>query len=647
MVMEIASVELHNVVSHIAKQLQGYYVNNVYAVSTESILIKLHHPTLAGKQLIISPNRGIWITKYEFESKPAESFVKAMRNNLERARFLNAVQPAGERIAILEFDDPAGIVKVIGEFFGGGNMIIVDKSDKIVACQKTIKVRHRRIVPGENYALPPSRGIDFFKVSLEDLSKAKESNLAIAKWLGREISLSRKYVEEVLARADVDKEAKSSTITDTDIAKIFSACKQLASSLSNVESKGMVILDNDIPVDFALPDFISAGMTFTVKESFVEALDEALSYDLKQELELSAKKKYLGKIQELDKSLQEQAKTRQETLLMASKMREAAGIVIQRWAGKPANIAELQSMFSIGPVKVVQSMGKLLLRFGDDSIELQESIAGMKISSKLFDEAKRLEAKAKLIEQAEAKLTAQKEEIMQQIQKEEKEFEVRKEPLWFERYRWLKTSEDLLAIGGRDAHSNTAIIRKHLSKNDIVLHAKIVGSPFFVIKDAKESNVKSIEEAARAVVAFSRAWREGIKVADAYWVKPEQVKLQAPTGMFLPKGSFLIEGKKNFIKSIKLEIAVGACNVVDRDTLMAGPVSAIEKHCSAYVILTPENFKATDTAKKVKAELISLLDEEKAQIYKRIPLDDFVRVLPSGGGRITGKGRAKELRASV
>ena len=60
--------------------------------------------------------------------------------------------------------------------------------------------------------------------------------------------------------------------------------------------------------------------------------------------------------------------------------------------------------------------------------------------------------------------------------------EVRKKN-WFERYRWFYTADGILAIGGRDSSSNSAIIRKHLEKNDKVFHAEISGSPFFLLKD--------------------------------------------------------------------------------------------------------------------------------------------------------------------
>jgi predicted ribosome quality control (RQC) complex YloA/Tae2 family protein len=643
--MEIASVELYNVMLNIAKELQGYYVNNVYAISPTSILIKLHHPIQPEKQLVVSPDRGLWLTKYEFEGRPVGSFVKTLRTHLERVRFVQALQPAGERIAVLEFEGTNGIIKVIGEFFGGGNIVLADKESRIIACLRTIRVRHRRIVLGEKYALPPSRGVDFFNVKFEDIVKAKESNLEVARWLGREVSLSRKYVEEILARAHVDKNASTKNLTDSDFTRLYAACRELVDILSSAQLEGVVILDNSAPADFALPDMITlSGKTSIEKKSFVEAMDQVLSLDLKQELESSANKDQLAKIQELDKSIQEQAKKRGDAIAIAAKLRKSANLIMQKWMNKPLSLSEMQNEFSAEPVKASLSMGKFLLKFGEDSMELKDGISGMRITSRLFDEAKRLEAKSKLIEQAEAKLQEQKKMHLLQIQeKEPKEtFGIREEPLWFERYRWFNTSEDLLAIGGRDVHSNAAIIRKHLSSNDIVLHAEIVGSPFFIIKNATEANVVSIEEVARAVVSFSRAWREGIKVADAYWVNPEQVKLQAPTGMFLPKGSFLIDGKKRYIKSIKLEVAVGPCKVEDRDTLMAGPISAIQKHCPAYVLITPENLKATDTAKKVKAEIVALLNGEKAKIYKKIPLDDYVRVLPAGGSKVIGKGRGQK-----
>ena len=59
---------------------------------------------------------------------------------------------------------------------------------------------------------------------------------------------------------------------------------------------------------------------------------------------------------------------------------------------------------------------------------------------------------------------------------------------WYEKYRWFFTSDNLLAIGGKDASSNSVIIRRHLTENDFVFHAEVNGSPFFILQNANNSN---------------------------------------------------------------------------------------------------------------------------------------------------------------
>jgi len=67
------------------------------------------------------------------------------------------------------------------------------------------------------------------------------------------------------------------------------------------------------------------------------------------------------------------------------------------------------------------------------------------------------------------------------------------------------TTDGFLTIGGRDAASNSAVIRKHLDKNDKVFHGDIFGSPFFILKDAENVPDTTMNEIAHATVCFSRA----------------------------------------------------------------------------------------------------------------------------------------------
>ena len=208
--------------------------------------------------------------------------------------------------------------------------------------------------------------------------------------------------------------------------------------------------------------------------------------------------------------------------------------------------------------------------------------------------------------------------------------EIRKKN-WYERYRWFFTTDGILTIGGRDAASNSAVIRKHLVKNDKVFHGDIFGSPFFILKEAENAPDTSMNEVAHATVCFSRAWREGLYGVSAYWVNPEQVKKSAPSGEFLPKGSFTIEGQRNFIKSETLRLAVGIMPQDENDyVLTCGPPQPIKKNSICYAIIEPHGLEMAEAAKKIRMEFLKIYED----IARKINIDDFVRALPAGKSQI-------------
>jgi hypothetical protein len=268
----------------------------------------------------------------------------------------------------------------------------------------------------------------------------------------------------------------------------------------------------------------------------------------------------------------------------------------------------------------------------------------------LFARAKEMERGSASIEGARSKLLAQIKKLQGQTAAIHKKVVVKEQAAkeWYERYRWFVTTDGLLAIGGRDASSNSALIRKHLTEDDIVFHAEVHGSPFFIVKNAaapaKESRIdSSLLQVAKATVSFSRAWKDGLSSADAYWVMPEQVKKGAPTGQFLPKGSFVIEGKRNYLKGVEIRLAIGIVQVNNRETLVCGPEEAIKNRAMFYAVLLQGGMDPMTAAKKAKSEFVKIAGfSEAAEIIKRISLDDFVRALPTGQSRIsfTTRGQA-------
>ena len=120
----------------------------------------------------------------------------------------------------------------------------------------------------------------------------------------------------------------------------------------------------------------------------------------------------------------------------------------------------------------------------------------------------------------------------------------------------------------------------------------------------------------------------------AYWISPEQVKKAAPSGQYLPKGSFAIDGQRNFVRISSLKLAVGLFKQNENYLVTCGPPTAIKKTCECFVIIEPTGYELTDIAKKIKSEFGKL----KGEIVKNISLDEFVRVLPAGESHVTESG---------
>lgn len=232
-------------------------------------------------------------------------------------------------------------------------------------------------------------------------------------------------------------------------------------------------------------------------------------------------------------------------------------------------------------------------------------------ASMYFEKAKKakkkIEGAKKALEQSKKKLTEIKEIIIEKKKKKPK----RKQE-WYEKFRWFITSEELLCIAGRDATSNEIVIKKHTDKQDLVFHSDIAGSPFGVLKG--KPTEKSLNEASQFIASYSRAWKTGITITDVFYVKPDQVTKEVPSGEYISKGSFMIYGKKSYLRP-ELKLFIGK---MKDGKIMSGPEEAVKKHCDKYVEVIQGNEKTSSIAKKIK----SILDADD--------LDELIRVIPPG-----------------
>jgi hypothetical protein len=255
------------------------------------------------------------------------------------------------------------------------------------------------------------------------------------------------------------------------------------------------------------------------------------------------------------------------------------------------------------------------------------------LASQIFSDAKDTEAASSKLSEALARLEKRRQELSSSIDVERGTRAMarpRRERKWFEKFRWFYTSEGFFAIGGRDAGSNSVLVRKHMEASDLVFHTEMPGSAFFVLKGGQAAGERSLREVAEATVSYSRAWREGLISADSYCVEPAQVLRGAPSGQYLPKGSFVVEGERRYFKGIELSISIGVGTLDGQPFLFGGPASALVERCQLVIELVPGHLSAPEAAKKVKRELSSHLQGEAKAFVDSLHIDELVRALPTG-----------------
>jgi predicted ribosome quality control (RQC) complex YloA/Tae2 family protein len=652
--MELSGVELSYLINEIKSNIvQGYYVSDVTPVTRDSFLFKLHHSTKPDIMLMIS-SKGIWVTKLKFKPLEQNYLGEIVKSHLERSKIDSIHQPGSERIVIFNFKHPVrGLRILVAELFADGNIVLCDEKSNILAILKPIEAKHRTLRVGTVYEFPPRRGIDVLTISMDDFvnmsNNVESSGLQVVKWVGRVTSLPRKFVEEIVHRSNVQTETVKNLTLD-EISRIYYNTRSLVEEISTSSKHSPILIEDEDgnPRD-VLP--IPTGATATARTrkvtDYTEAVDQVLSYQI---INLGQRLKTTNiesRLSALLHDISEQDRAKEQVIVKAHTIRKVARELMSiPYEGQDIEPYEpFTKLIQEKLVNVFNYKGTRYLEVAGEDIEFQRNPARM--SSMLFQRAKDLERGLSSIDEARSRLVVQIDKLRRQVNSiESKGPAVRyvRNKEWYERYRWFITSDGLLAIGGRDASSNSAIIRKHLGEQDLVFHAEIHGSPFFILKNGHSlDNVgRSLLEVGQATVSFSRAWKDGLYGSDAYWVTPAQVKKGAPTGQFLPKGSFVIEGKRNYVKGLEIQLAIGIIKQKEDFFLCCGPLQAIKASSLMYAGLLPGGHDPINAAKKVRNEFVSVLAGSTKQIelsllhfVKNMSLDDYIRALPTGQSRIT------------
>ena len=648
----MSNVDIFTVSDELNNLLTGARVDKSFQPTKDIVVMRFHVAGTGRVDLVMQCGSRIHTSKYPLENPTnPPTFPMLLRKRVKGAHVVSVTQHNFDRVVEIKVKKDKYYTIVV-ELFDKGNIILLDEENNIILPLKRKHWSTRDISSKKEYIFPEERGINPINVSEDEFKKIfieTESDVVRTLAINGFGSL---YAEEIIERAneitEINKNTSNEDLTSEQLSALYKSLNDLFDILKNEEYKPQIVKDGRkedvLPLDLVKYE----GFEKTYYENFNEACDEFYSKKVNSDIKDVKERAWNKKVNKFEKRLRMQ----EETLDNFNKTIETSQYkgeliysnyttienlinVVNSAISKDYSFKEIGKILKkakddgMGEAQLFESidkMGILTLKIKDTSITIDPKLSIPENAESYYEKAKKAKKKTKgaiiAIENTKKqleKIKSKKELAMENISIPKKR--EKKNLKWYEKLRWFITSDNTLVVAGRDAGTNEAVVKKYLDNNDIYLHADIHGASSTVIKlESKSLNDTILKESGEFAASFSSAWTKGFNTQDVFWVYPDQVSKTPEAGEFLAKGSFVIRGNRNYIRSAKVKIAIG---IVDYEgkRIMAGPVEALEAHCENYVVLKPGYTKKEAIAKKILHEI----NEDEL-----ISLDDIIRVLPSG-----------------
>ncbi len=584
--------DLKYAVREMHSYLDGAIFDKAYQTGEEEFLFQFHKSGQGKQMLNVKVGEAAYLTREKKNTERKSNFAMLLRKHLEQSRIVSLEQKGFERIIEINFSN--NLILIL-ELFSKGNIVLVEQG-KIAACFDEQAWRDRTVKKGVEYKYPPLKH-DPFTLDTPEFQEILQSSKkeSVVQSLAVDFGLSGRYAEEVCLRAGVQKKKKS-----VDVPKLLKQIQALGTQeiKANIVRFGDQIIAN--PIDLQIYE--------DAQKEWFSSFNQALEFCYSQEEEKERQTEKKEKVDDLAAKQKEQLEDLEKK---AVTYKEIGDLIYANYTALEELLKEIKKNNWNVKDKLIKELRKperkviVNLEGKDVALDITKNI--VKNATFYYDIAKKSKRK---IPNAKAIL---EQTIRKGERKERKESaqKVIRKKAWYEKYRWFRTSEGKLVIGGRDATTNDIIVKKHLEPGDVVFHTESPGSPFVVIKaEGKAISEDEKAEAAQFCATNSRAWGQKLTLAEVFSVKPEQIKNQ----FGLPKGTFMVYGNREYYKP-SLEQAVG---ITEEGIVMGGPARAIKKHCKNFIVVRQGDEKKSDVAKKIR------------YLLKAEDLNEVMQALPPG-----------------
>ncbi|MHA2061288.1 MAG: ribosome rescue protein RqcH, partial [Candidatus Sifarchaeia archaeon] len=510
---DMSNVDILAVLIECKDRIKDSWIDNIYQIDSMFIW-KFRKPDEGSFNVLVqtSPLQRFHLTEYvRTPPKIPPNFCHTLRKYLRNKRVIDIRQYNLDRIILLEVGQLTDKYSIVIELFGHGNILLLDPNEQILIAQYYRKMKDRDVLPKRKYQYPPSRGIDIFQITENELKEIIESSTGnIARTLTHFFNIKKIFAEEICLRAEIEKTKSSSSINDEDVLAILKAIKSIFQPLNDGHLSPEIIYENSTPFD-VLPIHLMTFSNFKTKKmsSFNEGLDfyfgeieksekvEAITSPADDKLaKLERIRDQQAKtIEELQKSEIEMKQIAEEIYLYSGDLREILHTITSAYE-KRVTWDEIQKKIEEGKTKGIRSAEMIksidtanktiIIALNEKEIvfRLHQSIE--EVASGFYARAKKtaskIEGAKKALKKTSQKIEKLKEKEHDKTEEEEVFLKKKRKRKWYEKFRFFISSDDFLILGGRDITSNKSLFKRYMDTDDFFMHAEMTGAPYIVIK---------------------------------------------------------------------------------------------------------------------------------------------------------------------